>query len=673
MSNNENDIHGGHHEPKEEFNHDDTIMGTSAILSVTSVTLDDSTDIMPDISVSGETGNLSALNLSLTDHHHHHQRNLSHDSDHQVHDESQHAHSTSMLSSSSSSSDSTTTAASSTNTSFMSDYAVSSNGREALDSGMIISSLHNRSFSMTSEHDEEQDSNGGGALGSSGLLGDVDDIYQQRRRSDSGNESENEEMEDNDDDDDEAIEDEEDEFVLIDDEDYFDDDIIVERKEQFNVGIDGDSHLYDELLRQQLLPQQFERSGIFRFDSSPPSNDTRNHSSASMLHRTGPLLARSQQQPPRRIDDRPYKVLDAPGITSDYYLNLVDWSANNVIAVALEDMVYLWNASSSTVSGLCRCGSVITGVQGTSLGNGTARSHNNGRNGGNNSNNNHSNTHRDFVTSVSWVNTGTMLAVGDNSGLVHLWDVTTMTRVRTLRGHEQRVASLSWNGTATLSSGGRDRHIIHHDVRSDNSHIARLLSHTQEVCGLKWSPDGKELASGGNDNLLNVWQPTYSNAAPVIQFTQHTAAVKALAWSPHQHGLLASGGGTLDKCIRTWSTVSQSLLHTVDTGAQVCNMAWSENVNELVSTHGYSHNQIHIWKYPSMRPVASLTGHTDRVFYLAVSPDGRNIVTGSGDETIRLWNVFPERRNHYGVYYGSGSGGAPSTSSSSSPMSIGIR
>lgn len=41
--------------------------------------------------------------------------------------------------------------------------------------------------------------------------------------------------------------------------------------------------------------------------------------------------------------------------------------------------------------------------------------------------------------------------------------------------------------------------------------------------------------------------------------------------------------------------------------------------------------------------VASLTGHTHRVLYLAMSPDGETIVTGAGDETLRFWNSFPKR------------------------------
>ena len=65
-------------------------------------------------------------------------------------------------------------------------------------------------------------------------------------------------------------------------------------------------------------------------------------------------------------------------------------------------------------------------------------------------------------------------------------------------------------------------------------------------------------------------------------------------------------------------------------GSQVCNLSWSKNVNEIVSTHGYSQNQIIVWKHPTMTKLATLTGHTLRVLYLALSPDGQTIVTGAG-------------------------------------------
>jgi WD40 repeat protein len=72
-------------------------------------------------------------------------------------------------------------------------------------------------------------------------------------------------------------------------------------------------------------------------------------------------------------------------------------------------------------------------------------------------------------------------------------------------------------------------------------------------------------------------------------------AVKAIAWSPHERGLLASGGGKADRCIRSWNTITDTntALSCVDTGSQVCNLVWSKNVNELVSTHGQGLTLIH--------------------------------------------------------------------------------
>jgi cell division cycle 20-like protein 1 (cofactor of APC complex) len=243
----------------------------------------------------------------------------------------------------------------------------------------------------------------------------------------------------------------------------------------------------------------------------------------------------------------------------------------------------------------------------------------------------------DPVTSVGWTDRGNHLAVGTHKGYVQIWDTSVSKRVSVLLGHGQRVGSLAWNGDL-LCSGSRDRVIIQRDVRCPSTSEKKLVGHKQEVCGLKWSPDKQLLASGGNDNKLLVWN--LSGTTPFQQYSDHTAAVKAIAWSPHQHGLLASGGGTVDKTIRFWNTLTAQQTNCIDTGSQVCNLAWSKHSNELVSTHGYSQNQILVWKYPSLTQVAKLTGHTFRVLYLSQSPDGESIVTGAGDETLRFWNIF---------------------------------
>ena len=131
-------------------------------------------------------------------------------------------------------------------------------------------------------------------------------------------------------------------------------------------------------------------------------------------------------------------------------------------------------------------------------------------------------------------------------------------------------------------------------VRVREHITSRITSHTEEVCGLKWSPSGRQLASGGNDNLLYVWDaaalssasarssapsPSLSSSSSLRhphapqpwlhRFDAHTAAVKALAWCPFQANLLASGGGTMDRSIKFWNTHTGSLVNSVDTGSQV--------------------------------------------------------------------------------------------------------
>ncbi|XP_044538687.1 fizzy-related protein homolog [Gracilinanus agilis] len=314
-------------------------------------------------------------------------------------------------------------------------------------------------------------------------------------------------------------------------------------------------------------------------------------------------LLRSQQKPIRKISDSPFKILEAPELQNDFYLNLVDWSCLNIITVGLGSRAYLWNAATCQVTKLCDLSS-----------------------------------DEDYVTSVNWSEQGNLVAVGTDKGLVQVWDVTAGKMLCKLEGHAARVGVLAWNADQ-ISSGGRDTMILQRDIRAPRAQSERwLLGHRQEVCGLKWSVDHQLLASGGNDNTVLVW--SLYNVKPVHKYTKHVAAVKAIAWSPHQHGLLASGGGTADRNIRFWNTLTGQPVQHIDTGSQVCNLAWSRHDNELVSTHGYAENQIAVWRYPSLTKVAKLIGHSYRVLYLAVSPDGQSIVTGAGDETLRFWTVF---------------------------------
>lgn len=326
--------------------------------------------------------------------------------------------------------------------------------------------------------------------------------------------------------------------------------------------------------------------------------------SVSPINYTSQSILQTPRKQPRPISKVPFKVLDAPELQDDFYLNLVDWGSANILGVGLGSSVYMWNSQSGKVTQLCKL------------------------------------PDNDKVTSVQWIQRGSHIAVGTHKGFVQIYDAERSRRLRTMTGHTARVGALAWNDHI-LTSGSRDRLIYHRDVRAPDQYLRRLAGHKQEVCGLRWNTEDGQLASGGNDNKLCVWDKL--SETPLYRFSNHVAAVKAIAWSPHQRHLLASGGGTADRTIKFWNTSTGSLIKEVDTGSQVCNLAWSKNSDEIVSTHGYSQNQIVVWKYPKMEQVVSLTGHTYRVLYLSMNPDGTQIVTGAGDETLRFWKVFGKK------------------------------
>lgn len=313
----------------------------------------------------------------------------------------------------------------------------------------------------------------------------------------------------------------------------------------------------------------------------------------------------------RKIPVVPERVLDAPNYVDDYYLNLLHWSSSvDLLAVALDNSVYVWTPSTGDINHLCELPEPES-----------------------------------YVTSVQWAEEGCHLAIGTVNGTVQLWDVEHKKRLRQMSGHAARVSCLSWNAHI-LSSGSRSGEIHNHDVRIAEHHIGSYLSHSQEVCGLSWSPSGRYLASGSNNNKLMIWdhndvnQSLQSPFAPVHCFTKHRAAVKALAWCPWQNHVLASGGGSADKTICFWNINSGQCLNTIETGSQVSSLLWSDAHKELISGHGYPDNQLSIWQYPSMTKKADLLGHTSRVLQMTMSPDKSRVMSSAGDETLRLWHCF---------------------------------
>lgn len=72
----------------------------------------------------------------------------------------------------------------------------------------------------------------------------------------------------------------------------------------------------------------------------------------SMLNMHSDAYYQSELKPTRKVSKLPFKVLDAPQLQDDFYLNLVDWSSQNMLAVGLGTEVYIWSACTSRVTKL---------------------------------------------------------------------------------------------------------------------------------------------------------------------------------------------------------------------------------------------------------------------------------------------------------------------------------
>ncbi|KAL1914384.1 uncharacterized protein VTP21DRAFT_8964 [Calcarisporiella thermophila] len=287
-------------------------------------------------------------------------------------------------------------------------------------------------------------------------------------------------------------------------------------------------------------------------------------------------------------------------MADDFYRQLLAWSSNNILAVGLEKSVYLWDATTGLVDCLAKG--------------------------------------REEVASLTFDPAGHYLAVGNMVGDVDIWDLDGQTCIRQLRSHS-RTGILTWSHSL-LSTGCSDGSIVHLDVRLASYRVAQTFAHSDQICGLVWHNNEVQLASGGNDNLVFLWDMR-SICTPIARFTGvHRAAVKAIAWCPWQANLLATGGGLNDGTLQFWDTTRGKLLYSIETDSQVSSIIWSRERREFLTAHGFPRNQLALWHYPSLHKHGEIPAHESRVLHTAVSPSGQVVATCAADENLKFWHVF---------------------------------
>ena len=318
----------------------------------------------------------------------------------------------------------------------------------------------------------------------------------------------------------------------------------------------------------------------------------------------------------KSIPKTAYKVLDAPNLRDDFYLHLVDWSKQDIVAVGLDSKLYTWNAKYLEVS-------LLSDLD----------------------------DYYNYYSSLAYNNDGKILISCSNDGTIFVRNVEKSKNVKIYREFsEGRICVVSpMNLNPNLFSiGAKDLIIKTIDLRSKLNPIMKYVGHSKEICGMKWSLDDKRLASGGDDNKLFIWDIRKEESEKKL--SSHTSAIKALDWSTYKFGYLLSGGGTQDMTLKLWNINNMTLVDSINTSSQICNIAFSKISHEFITTHGFKNNYIHVWDSNKMDIKATLKGHKQRVIYMGLGPDSKKIVTGAGDETIRFWDVFGHENQKYSFF-----------------------
>ncbi len=168
--------------------------------------------------------------------------------------------------------------------------------------------------------------------------------------------------------------------------------------------------------------------------------------------------------------------------------------------------------------------------------------------------------------------------------------------------------------------------------------LARLEGHTGGVNAVAFSPDGKLLATAGNDRTVRFWNA--GTWTPLRQLPVQPGPVECLAFSPDGTRLAVGGQGDL---LRLYDAGTGDLLHSFAApNYWVLRVAFSPDGRTLASTSREDPREgfpLRLWDVATGKERARFAGHQSTACGVTFSPDGRTLFSGGGDSTILAWDV----------------------------------
>jgi WD40 repeat protein/tRNA A-37 threonylcarbamoyl transferase component Bud32 len=244
--------------------------------------------------------------------------------------------------------------------------------------------------------------------------------------------------------------------------------------------------------------------------------------------------------------------------------------------------------------------------------------------------------HVQRATSVAWSRDGRRLASSSQDTTIKLWDTETGQEVLTLRGHKDLVGRVVFDSRGRrLASCSEDGTVRVWDAtapdESSDPRIQTARGHMGRVYGVAFHPRGHVFASVGTDNSLRVWDA--KTCLELFSLPGHTAAVLDVAFGPD--GQVASASA--DQTVKFWNLETRQAFTIKGFQGTVRSLALSSDGRRLVT--GDTSGTVQVRDASTGQEVWTKTDVATFIHRVAYSPAGTYVAAGCVDGTAQLWNA----------------------------------
>ncbi|MGO9172023.1 MAG: toll/interleukin-1 receptor domain-containing protein [Rhodomicrobium sp.] len=169
--------------------------------------------------------------------------------------------------------------------------------------------------------------------------------------------------------------------------------------------------------------------------------------------------------------------------------------------------------------------------------------------------------------------------------------------------------------------------------------VRTFIGHTSSVQSVAFSPDGGTILSGDGADNLKLWTVSTGKVLSTNNLNSGFAGgVETAIFSPQGNQLLSGGPY---KLLSLWDLSWKKIRSLSGHSTRVTSAAFSgDGTLALTGSHD---NTIKLWQIPTGSAVRTFNGHQGWVWSVAISLDGRFGLSGSVDETLRLWDLATGR------------------------------